>query len=926
MGAILSSAVKNGGMRFVEFLPVSFGLSGFGFIVHDGSGFQKEQVDTTVQNDEPPATQVDLPSWRYLDDLLIPDGIGNLEQTAYNGNRIGTKPKGVIPFYLFSDVQIPNFVQYQNPNHLVQTDFAIQKSLPYSRVYFFIGHAAIYFADEPYESAAQSQKISSNAANYPLVHLALLEQFDPRKEIYNKASLFVSRPKVLTGPAYAPSPHVFPTNAKLLIFEQPKAVEFTIVFPELLNLYTPSTQQSQPTQSKPATRIYTEEIPPQIQELKPITLNSPTLEASVRGTYRQFQIVPVGRQIYDADNHHPTQITILNNLPQQTRTSEPRIEPGLRDFLIPNEIYEKPDKKYAASPYQNPKSEARPAYGQNQVHARAPPQNPTSPKQPRYAGANHPQQNPRLKIDQSSFSRNYDISPEWMNIPNSKFWQKIGSYLGAFTTAKNNFSSQRLRKSPQLKYEQNPEYKKDTEDKSEPKHEEYKEIKPVDDKKIDANEAKKPAKPAYEAKNEDKTKEAETSGTDVKTYEPGNNNKKSDDEEHSLLTYAGTAVNIGVGAAAIGLAGLAMLVSSAFNRAPEAKYELQSPVHQTVNNQTIDSVVAPVQNEKVFTQEFGNDIESIIKRVEQLGYGNVSISIRNNLTGEYYSYGDDKKQKPAPSIVKAGIAFAAAYLAQKGMLNLSKDNKIDFDPESDIDKDLILQRETDDYSQFKNKNKFSYDELRSLMIRDSVNTATNLVLKFIGEGNAYEGMRRVNEVMKEVGLSNTIVEVLYNRISEYTRNATTGEDAEKLMGYILQGKHLKAEYLSPLKEDLENERHLRAFRVMLPGIKSGTKVTIYKGGTGFAAYLGDYSASVLFNDSKTELYADMARSASDITEEQNERTINNPENETTSQSSERRIRSPVYDASNHEIGELFKIFGKYLFKIPQRQTEYKKPA
>ena len=163
------------------------------------------------------------------------------------------------------------------------------------------------------------------------------------------------------------------------------------------------------------------------------------------------------------------------------------------------------------------------------------------------------------------------------------------------------------------------------------------------------------------------------------------------------------------------------------------------------------------------------------------------------------------------------------------------------------------------YSMFKERKLFSYDELRRLMLRESVNTAANLMLKFIGKGNVQEGERAVERVMEAIGLGDIKI-AHYNVDEEYLKGVTTTENAERLQGYILQGKYLTPQYLRAIKEDLENERHLDFGRSILGG-KAGTKITMFKTGAGFAFHFDDYSGAVLFNDSKQPLWTDEARDA-----------------------------------------------------------------
>ena len=897
MGIILSLDFKNNNIRFIEFLPeiepeIDFGVLSFGFI-GDKSGSKREKTDISVQADEPqPATQVALPSGLSLEDKVIPDGIGTLEQMSYHVKRKTAGPQVAVFSYLFFDKQPRHSFPDSNPRYPLYAYLALRKSFPYTEKYKTIVPTAEYFTEAPYEPAELSKQ-HSYAANHPLVHIVLLEQFDSQKESYYKASLFAPKLKVPTGDVYGNYAQDFHTNAKPLSNEQLKPVEIAATFTKLLYPITLLNQQTHAAEPESGTYKLTDKFlktPPQIQETKPtqkisfetqgvnpIPQNPATLEANVRNIYR---LQSMTHQIYDVYYHHQTLPSVPDNPKQKAQADEQKLESRIREFPVQ---YYTSGKKYVAS-----------SSSQD-----------LNPKKVKY----DTQRNASLKIDVSNPKRNYDISPKWINVPSSSFWQTTSYYLGKITIKPNNIADNGYKQKIA-----EPQREKDdkSQDKSEPSYKRDTKISTqADEGQVDA--PKEQIKPRYEPKKKDET-EKPTEDLDSKIkldYQSNDNDKKPEHKESSALAYVGY---VGGAVAGIGVIGLAKLASLFRKKSREVgKPNLQLVSNQPLDvqksrYQTIDNVVASHKNNEIsFTQEFKDDIGSLIKRVEQLGYGNVSISIRNNLTGEYYGH-KDRKSEPQPSHAKIAIAFAAAYLAQKGLLDLKK--KIGFDP--GLDKDLILERELADYPEFKTKNQFDYGFLQKLMIRDSGNTPTNLILKFIGNGDVYEGMKIVNKVMREVGLGDINVEAPYNRIFEYTKNVATTEAIERLMGYILKGKYLKPEYSSPIKEDLQNERWMEAFRDKLQGVTSGTKVHIHKHGTGFAAYLGDYTIAVSFDDSKTELYTDKARSAKHLLQELNE--IN-----------EKRVAKPPYTAANHEFGEIFSLLGKHLFKLTYQQP-YKKAA
>ncbi|MBI2657108.1 serine hydrolase [Candidatus Woesearchaeota archaeon] len=434
------------------------------------------------------------------------------------------------------------------------------------------------------------------------------------------------------------------------------------------------------------------------------------------------------------------------------------------------------------------------------------------------------------------YARNYDMDPRWINILSSGLWKKSLVALNAKQENGKDYDKG------------NPAYRKSAiariKDKTRPAAEKQDEIK--DNKyKDDSKKNGKEDQPMQEYQAEKDNAPAKTEETNP-AYQKNVDDKKP--KRNSGLRKIGY---IAAGIGLMGLLGLSSALQPAKSEGSESDFYKPSYEQKFLEPKTVDSVVAPAaKTEAVFSQQFKAELDSIVNEATQLGYGSVSMSIRKNSTNEYFGI-DDKTRKPGPSANKVAIAFAAAYLAQNGLLNL--ENHVE------IDKECTLERELERYSMFKERKLFSYDELRRLMLRESVNTAANLMLKFIGKGNVQEGERAVERVMEAVGLGDIKI-AHYNVDGEYLKGVTTTENAERLQGYILQGKHLTSQYMAPIKEDLENERHLDFGRSIL-GAKAGTKITMFKTGAGLAFHFDDYSGAVLFNDSKQPLWTDEARDA-----------------------------------------------------------------
>ena len=515
-------------------------------------------------------------------------------------------------------------------------------------------------------------------------------------------------------------------------------------------------------------------------------------------------------------------------------------------------------------------------------------------------------------------SRNYDMPLLLIRIlsnPNSGFWLNPSFYAGFIGKIKD-FES----KTNSHEAKEESEYRKKEgklqEENENPVHDDY--SIPIQ-RKIPNVEKKESGEAENTTRHDDARKKNGVQPDDAVNSGSGYNpSSQKARYRTSKMSYAA--------AIGMGLLGLAALAPMKLMEARKA-YAAEA-IH--LSSATIDNVVAPaahapeIKKETDFTHQFKDGMSSLLKQFEQL-YDGVGMIIRYNKTGEQFAYSngkssDNKKPKPAPSIDKLGIIIAAQYYIQHGLLDPKK--PIDFNPISD--KDIILEREVSDYPIFNGTKKTFYynEDLRPLVIRDSVNTATNLVLKFIGEGDIYRGIRRVNHTLEILGIKGVKIEVPYNRIFEYEKNTATEAGAEELARFVLQGEKLKPEYLNPIKEDMENERWMKVFRDMLPGVKSGTKVTIYKRGIGFVAYLDDYSIAFLANDANEQLFSDKATSAKHLGQELY-KSGSDAIKGNDAREAEERIVNPIFIESSRKFEEIFKFLGQHLFKITYQQPNTK---
>ncbi len=831
---------------------MDFGSSSFGFVDRFSLGVEdpRREQDASEEKSEEieQITRASSPLGLSLDSRLVPDGMGALEQISYEGGRKISSPAAVFPSYLFFDVSIQRTsIPYENPKYLVYSHLVPHDAALYVGRYLTPDSLPEYFATHLY-GPAERPKLYLPAADFSTPYVAPYSLLDSREQSYQRFvwNMLGVKPKTpykgsyrnenlqaaplaarLEAPAGMPAYTINPLQDALqntpLHTEKKPIVFVQSSDPDVLH------QQHVSMQPKQIAVSYNNGIPkiqPQIRETRTTYKNPATLDADVRNAYlvQNTSLHQASPSVY-----YPVLFSARTDFLQNNQAGEPKLEAKIRDIQVQNNSYEK--------------SQALQIY------------TPVNP------------------------ARNYDMPAPWINIPSSVFWQSSGIYSGKLTANGNNaVANQHVHepgKTPKEKLTKNSKYKKAdgkiAEDTPVPKYEERREIKSLDRK----DDAKKQIKPKYEPKNKEETKETEASDTDAEIPYQNVNNKETYDGKNNAATYFKTAAAIGAGAALMGLLGFANLASAFVDKPVEVKKDYS---YQVTNNnteeprkqeaKTIDSVVAPVvapassdDKKIIFTQEFKTDLTSlIINEAKELGYDFSAMSLIKNSTGEYIGIGEDKKPKEGPSINKVAIAFAAGYLAQQRLINL-EELKIDFNPERD--KDCILARELERYAIFKQKGQIGYNQLRELMLRESVNTAANILLKYIGDGNRHQGKRAVEKVMGETNLNDIKISGYLAEEKEYLDGKTSTENAARLQSYISQGKYLKPEYLNPIKLDLENERHLEFLRAKF-GNGSGTKITFLKEGTGFAFYFGDYSGAVLFNDPKKPLWNDMVKDAMGI--------------------------------------------------------------
>lgn len=875
------SLVRNNITRNNVFLPqVDFGLFAFGINKDslEGSGPKRERAQVDLKTDEPQLeTQVALPSPLSLEDFIMPSNAGSLENKAFFVSY--ASPSLIFDYFFFG----PNpKIMDSNPKYLVYR--AIEFPAQNYASYALPQNGATYQSQAAYESATKFvfsqavQQAEVKPYSFPLVKPT---------DLYKAQFAYAETNAV---PNYDMPRYTIALNHDFWLTLAKTHYSFSLRHAKLSQSAHPQNLNLNYDMPKHA--------------IEALSSNFWQSSSYFVGTYSQ--VLPK----YAVNN-------LDNSFSKPIARSYARKD--LPKFATQKEI---PRKTLDFIVARTPNIELSP-FGLTYTVI-LPFQMPTNPIKTRgvefiaQAFFVYAKQNQQTLYNETR-QPNYDAPQQSINIMSSGFWKNSSYYKGKYrggdgqklqehsttgSSSGNNYYRRKRNPKNNEKYELKQQKRAHTKERthalinSEPKQKyeqrkSYGKEKHYDETTDKKYEAKHKHKGSQVDEKDEKPKEKEVYGDRSKVIT--RDGQESTDTapvnyEDSIciaLSYLGTAAGI----AFLGAGTFIANTLSLFKRVQE---EQSIPFQQ----KTLESITVP--NEIVFTQQFKEGITSLLKQFEQL-YGSVGLVIRDNKTREHFAYNakssDDKKPKPAPSIDKLGIIIAAQYLIQEGLLDSKK--TVEYDMEKD--KDIILEREIKDYPIFGANGAFSFNYLRSLIIRDSANTATNLALKFIGEGDVYRGIERVTCVLDILGIKGVKIEVPYNKIFDYEKNTATEEGAESLARYILQDGNLKPEYLDPIREGMENERWMEAFRNMLPGIKSGTKVTMYKRGMGFVAYFGDYSVAFLASNSNEQIYRDEATSASTI----------------------ERHANPIFFKTSRKFEEMFKFFGQHLFKLTYQQSNTK---
>ncbi|HAR62616.1 MAG: hypothetical protein DKM50_06095 [Candidatus Margulisiibacteriota bacterium] len=180
--------------------------------------------------------------------------------------------------------------------------------------------------------------------------------------------------------------------------------------------------------------------------------------------------------------------------------------------------------------------------------------------------------------------------------------------------------------------------------------------------------------------------------------------------------------------------------------------------------------------------------------------GTVGISIKDLTSEEYISINGDIQFNPA-SVIKVPVMAEVFHQLANGKLTL--------------DKCIVLKRNnkvpgSGGLYYCQNGNSYTIKHLVEKMITESDNTATNMLINFVG-------MNNINKYMNSLGLSQTVIkdDTMLSKKPGY-QNTTTPDDMLLLLDMMYQGKLVNKKYSLQMLEIMSAQKHKWGIRKYLP--------------------------------------------------------------------------------------------------------------
>lgn len=242
-----------------------------------------------------------------------------------------------------------------------------------------------------------------------------------------------------------------------------------------------------------------------------------------------------------------------------------------------------------------------------------------------------------------------------------------------------------------------------------------------------------------------------------------------------------------------------------------------------------------------------SNLESELKQLDDSFSGKIGVYVKYLNSGEVYEHATDRDWYLA-STVKIPIGIAILQRVESG--DFSLDDTITLQESDFVDGsgDLMFQEPGTDYT---------VRELMKRMLRDSDSTATDMLIRFLGEESLNEQVKE--SIMPQgIGAITTIMQVRYDAYSEITPDAQklTNLDIVDLKEVSpLSDRYLALlEKLSISEENVESKSIVDAFlRYYTRGINSGSLSAM--GSILEKLHKGDY-----LTDENTEILLDIMKS------------------------------------------------------------------
>ncbi len=193
------------------------------------------------------------------------------------------------------------------------------------------------------------------------------------------------------------------------------------------------------------------------------------------------------------------------------------------------------------------------------------------------------------------------------------------------------------------------------------------------------------------------------------------------------------------------------------------------------------------------------DMNTQLERYAMPG-GIVGISIKDLQTGESFSMNGNRSFNPA-SVIKIPVMIEAYNQIEQGRISLSTE--------------LTLQQHNKlpgagSIQFFHNKTPFTVGRLIELMITDSDNTATAMLIEKLG-------MYRINATARKVGMKKTVVRdwTMLNKLPG-RHNITSPEDMLMVMDKMYKGQLISKTASVAMLETMKRQRHKWGIARFLP--------------------------------------------------------------------------------------------------------------